>query len=84
MYVPRSRLRSLTSISVFNSEKDLDEVLQIANVFINVSKGEVAKAGDLKKSFGTNDRDTIVKEVCFIFLMLKYTLDCQCPLIDSF
>ncbi|KAI4522896.1 Shwachman-Bodian-diamond syndrome protein [Schizophyllum commune Loenen D] len=44
-------------------ETDLDDVLQISNVFINVSKGELAKAADLKKSFGTTDQDTIVKEI---------------------
>jgi Shwachman-Bodian-Diamond syndrome (SBDS) protein len=46
-------------------EKDLDEVLQISNVFMNVSKGEVAKSNDLKKSFGTDDRNTVTKEVRF-------------------
>jgi hypothetical protein len=45
------------------SEKDLDDVLQISNVFINVSKGEVAKSNDLKKSFGTDDRNTVAREV---------------------
>ncbi|RDX51450.1 Shwachman-Bodian-diamond syndrome protein [Lentinus brumalis] len=44
-------------------ETDLDDVLQIANVFMNVSKGEVAKSQDLQKCFGTTDRDTIVKEI---------------------
>ncbi|KAA1468437.1 Shwachman-Bodian-diamond syndrome protein [Dentipellis sp. KUC8613] len=44
-------------------ETDLDDVLQITNVFVNVSKGEVAKSGDLKKAFGTADRDTVVKEI---------------------
>jgi ribosome maturation protein Sdo1 len=44
-------------------EKDLDDVLQISNVFVNVSKGEVAKSNDLKKSFGTDDRSTIAREV---------------------
>ncbi|KAI0307517.1 Shwachman-Bodian-diamond syndrome protein [Multifurca ochricompacta] len=44
-------------------EKDLDEILQISNVFMNVSKGEVAKSNDLKKSFGTDDRDTIAREI---------------------
>jgi ribosome maturation protein SDO1 len=44
-------------------EKDLDDVLQISNVFVNVSKGEVAKSNDLKKSFGTDDRNTIAREV---------------------
>lgn len=37
--------------------------MQITNVFVNVSKGEVAKAGDLKKAFGTNDIDTIIQEI---------------------
>ncbi|EIM83417.1 Shwachman-Bodian-diamond syndrome protein [Stereum hirsutum FP-91666 SS1] len=44
-------------------ESDLDDVLQISNVFVNVSKGEVAKAGDLKKSFGTDNVQTVVKEI---------------------
>ncbi|TFY79825.1 hypothetical protein EWM64_g4183 [Hericium alpestre] len=44
-------------------ETNLDDVLQISNVFVNVSKGEVAKSGDLKKAFGTDDRDTVVKEI---------------------
>ena len=44
-------------------ETNLDDVLQIANVFVNVSKGEMAKHQDLQKSFGTTDQDDIVKEV---------------------
>ncbi|KAI0079045.1 Shwachman-Bodian-diamond syndrome protein [Panus rudis PR-1116 ss-1] len=44
-------------------ETNLDDVLQIANVFVNVSKGELAKHQDLQKSFGTTDTDTIVKEI---------------------
>ena len=32
-------------------EKDLDEVLQSHTVFVNVSKGEVAKKADLLKCF---------------------------------
>lgn len=32
-------------------------------MFVNVSKGEVAKSQDLQKAFNTTDRDTIVKEV---------------------
>jgi ribosome maturation protein Sdo1 len=46
------------------SESSLDDVLQIENVFVNVSKGEVAKAGDLQKAFGTTEISGIVKEVC--------------------
>ncbi|KAF9457482.1 Shwachman-Bodian-diamond syndrome protein-domain-containing protein, partial [Collybia nuda] len=44
-------------------ETDLDDVLQISNVFVNVSKGEVAKAGDLQKAFGTTEIPNIVKEI---------------------
>ncbi|KAF7797802.1 hypothetical protein EIP86_009007 [Pleurotus ostreatoroseus] len=44
-------------------ETNLDDVLQIANVFINVSKGELAKSQDLQKAFGTSDTDEIVKQI---------------------
>jgi len=54
-------------------EKDLDDVLQISNVFMNVSKGEVARANDLKKSFGTDDRNTIVREVSSGILPLDFS-----------
>lgn len=36
-------------------EKDLDEVLQTHTVFVNVSKGQVAKRDDLSSAFGTED-----------------------------
>lgn len=45
------------------AEKDLDEVLQAAAVFINVSKGEVAKKEDLIKAFGKEDITEICKEI---------------------
>lgn len=41
-------------------EKDLDEVLQIHQVFLNVSKGQVAPHDLLQKSFGTSDLDKII------------------------
>ncbi|KAI0089773.1 SBDS protein C-terminal domain-containing protein [Irpex rosettiformis] len=44
-------------------ETNIDDVLQIANVFVNVSKGELAKHQDLQKSFGTTEQDEIVKEI---------------------
>lgn len=47
----------------FNRETNLDDVMQISNVFMNVSKGEVAKSGDLQKAFGKTDVAEIVKEV---------------------
>jgi ribosome maturation protein Sdo1 len=51
---------------VFNpapSEPNIDDVLQISNIFVNVSKGEVAKANDLEKAFGTSNTNDIVAEV---------------------
>ena len=44
-------------------ETNLDDVMQIENVFVNVSKGELAKHQDLQKAFGTTDTDVIVREV---------------------
>ncbi|KAF8807626.1 Shwachman-Bodian-diamond syndrome protein [Phlegmacium glaucopus] len=44
-------------------ETNLDDVMQISNVFTNVSKGEVAKSGDLQKAFGKTDVAEIVKEI---------------------
>lgn len=50
-------------LTLLCSETSLDDVLQINNVFVNVSKGEVAKHGDLQKAFGKMELDDIVKEV---------------------
>lgn len=44
-------------------EKDLDEVLQIPQVFNNVSKGQVANNDDLISAFGTTDHDVIILEI---------------------
>ncbi|KAK5116495.1 hypothetical protein LTR62_008044 [Meristemomyces frigidus] len=44
-------------------EKDLDNVLQIPNVFTNVSKGAVAPNEDLKKSFPGLSREQVVQEI---------------------
>ena len=38
-------------------------MMQINNVFVNVSKGEVAKSEDLQKAFGSTKVTDIVKEV---------------------
>ncbi|XP_053674973.1 ribosome maturation protein SBDS [Anopheles nili] len=45
------------------AEKDLDEVLQTAAVFSNVSKGEIAKKDELQKAFGTDDLPKICQEI---------------------
>lgn len=45
------------------TETNLDEVVQIENVFTNVSKGAAAPQEDLKKAFGTTDVEAIVKEI---------------------
>ena len=47
-------------------ETDIDDVLQINNVFVNVSKGEVARTEDLKKAFGKANTDAIVREASHV------------------
>ncbi|CAL8129774.1 unnamed protein product [Orchesella dallaii] len=44
-------------------EKDVDEVLQTHTVFINVSKGQVAKKEDLMAAFGKDDASAICLEI---------------------
>ncbi|CAN6672535.1 ribosome maturation protein Sdo1p [Trichomonascus vanleenenianus] len=44
-------------------EKDLDEVLQIPQVFLNVSKGQVANNDELKAAFGTTNQDEIILQI---------------------
>eukprot|EP01111_Echinosteliopsis_oligospora_P009991 TRINITY_DN3027_c0_g1_i1.p1 TRINITY_DN3027_c0_g1~~TRINITY_DN3027_c0_g1_i1.p1 ORF type:complete len:251 (+),score=56.52 TRINITY_DN3027_c0_g1_i1:145-897(+) len=44
-------------------EKDLDEVMQIADIFLHVSKGELAKKEDLIKSFGHDDKNKIIQMI---------------------
>ncbi|KAF3986322.1 hypothetical protein FT663_04937 [Candidozyma haemuli var. vulneris] len=44
-------------------EKDLDEVLQIPQVFMNVSKGQVANNEDLLNAFGSTNHDEIILEI---------------------
>ncbi|XP_074661955.1 ribosome maturation protein SBDS-like [Tubulanus polymorphus] len=44
-------------------ETDIDEVLQTHNVFINVSKGQIAKSDELKKAFGTDKHSDICMEI---------------------
>nr|ASF90268.1 hypothetical protein SPAR03153 [Bartheletia paradoxa] len=44
-------------------ETDIDEVVQISNVFSNVSKGAVSPATELEKAFKTTDRDQIILEI---------------------
>ncbi|WFD44519.1 hypothetical protein MPSI1_003187 [Malassezia psittaci] len=46
-----------------SNEKDLDEVVQIENVFLNVSKGQVAPNDDLNKAFGTTNVSEIIVEI---------------------
>ncbi|KAG0221848.1 hypothetical protein BGW42_007247 [Actinomortierella wolfii] len=44
-------------------EKDLSEVMQIDNVFLNVSKGQAASKDDLLKCFKTDDLNAIIMEI---------------------
>ncbi|KAK4533717.1 hypothetical protein CCYA_CCYA18G4599 [Cyanidiococcus yangmingshanensis] len=43
--------------------RDLDEVLQVEDVFENVSKGKLASNTDLERCFGTSDRRRVVLEI---------------------
>lgn len=45
------------------AETDLDEVLQTHTIFVNVSKGLVAKRADLIRCFKTEDEATMVLEI---------------------
>lgn len=64
------------------SETNLDDVLQISNVFVNVSKGEVAKSNDLQKAFGTAEVAEIVKEVTVSLLCVSCSFLNQCDFLD--
>jgi ribosome maturation protein SDO1 len=44
-------------------DTNLDDVLQSYSIFMNVSKGQVAKKEDLVKAFGTEDETKICLEV---------------------
>ncbi|KAJ3299142.1 hypothetical protein HK104_009936 [Borealophlyctis nickersoniae] len=44
-------------------ETDLDNVLQVDQVFINVSKGQLANKEDLMKAFKTDDTAKIIREI---------------------
>lgn len=44
-------------------EKDIDEVVQVPQVFVNVGKGEVASSQDLQKYFETSDVNKAVLEI---------------------
>ena len=46
-----------------HSEKDIDEVLQTHTVFVNVSKGQVAKKEDLVRAFGTDSQTDVCLQV---------------------
>ena len=44
-------------------EKDLSNVLQIENVFLNVSKGQVAPKSDLEKAFPKKTVEEIITDI---------------------
>ena len=57
-----------------HSEKDIDEVLQTHTVFVNVSKGQVAKKEDLVRAFGTDNQTDVCLQVstCTFLGQLEY------------
>jgi len=46
-------------------EKNIDEVLQTQNVFVNVARGQLAKRDDLVECFETDNQLGICKTVSF-------------------
>lgn len=44
-------------------DTDLDDVLQSYSIFVNVSKGQMAKKEDLLEAFGTEDNNKIIHEI---------------------
>ena len=65
-------------IVFFASEKDIDEVLQTHTVFANVSKGQIAKADDLKRAFSSENHSEICLQVggfvaiCFVDILFLH------------
>nr|CAD2137644.1 unnamed protein product [Meloidogyne enterolobii] len=47
------------------TEKNIDEVLQTQNVFVNVARGQLAKRDDLVECFETDNQLGICKTVSF-------------------
>ena len=48
--------------------------MQVENVFLNVSKGQVASKDELNKGFGTTDVSEVLQEVCVSMLILMQIL----------
>lgn len=44
-------------------ETDLDEVLQIDNIFTNVNKGMLANSKDIGNCFDTDEKELVIKEI---------------------
>jgi ribosome maturation protein SDO1 len=53
----------LNILNVSFRTSELDEVLQIHQIFINVSKGQLAKKDDLIECFGSDKIDEIIVQV---------------------
>lgn len=49
-------------------------MVQVENVFLNVSKGQVASKDELNKAFGTADVSEVLQEVCVSMLILMQIL----------
>lgn len=49
-------------------------MVQVENVFLNVSKGQVASKDELNKAFGTTDVSEVLQEVCVSMLILMQIL----------
>jgi len=68
-------LNGLLCICVCCSETDISEVLQTELVFINVSKGQMAKVEDLRQAFGTdNQKDICIQVIYYMFVNAHFLL----------
>ena len=56
-------LRNYDQLTFLSSETDIDNVLQIHQVFSNVSKGQIANKADLSKAFNSDDMEVTIKDV---------------------
>ena len=55
-------------------EKDLGEVLQIRQIFTNVSKGQFAKKEDVIKAFELEDMDKVIEFILKKGILLLFML----------
>ena len=56
-------------------ERDINEVLQVHDVFCNVSKGQLATKCDLLRDFNTDDVDVVIGYIKFFYEILRSNIE---------